>query len=196
VTLGGEVGSEPQREEALRVAMAVPGVRSVRSTIEMRPGLLQAGGPSLSDQARDRRLEAEGRLAFSLHRELADSGLELHAERGHVSVAGKVESAEQRRLALEVASALPHAQGVKDETYFGCPQPPVAEPSLEARAQEAQRALAGSAHLAGYGLSVRIQDGRLLLEGLVASGIEKDLAEALAERAAGQDVEDALQVRS
>ena len=59
----------------------------------------------------------------------------------------------------------------------------------------AERALAGNPHLARYSLKVQDRGGRLILQGRVKTGAEKDLAGRVAREAAGGPVENALLVR-
>jgi hypothetical protein len=66
---------------------------------------------------------------------------------------------------------------------------------LSDRARAAQAALVANKSLAGYGLTVREERGRLLLAGRVRTAAEKDLAALVARDAAGMPVENTVTIQ-
>ncbi|HET7291981.1 MAG TPA: BON domain-containing protein, partial [Vicinamibacteria bacterium] len=141
-----------------------------------------------------RTVEVQTRLAFSLNRELKGTDIEVQAFRGQLTLAGVVDSPEQRHVALDVARQVPDAGDVVDAMHLrkeATPGPGMRAP----RAVIAERALAVNPHLGSYGLKVRQVGDRLVLEGNVQTALERDLAGLVAEREAGGPVENAVEVR-
>jgi hypothetical protein len=58
-----------------------------------------------------------------------------------------------------------------------------------------EQALASNPHLGPFGLGVKVDGNRLVLQGRVRSEIEKELAGAVAREAAGGPVDNAVEVR-
>jgi osmotically-inducible protein OsmY len=203
VTLKGEVPREDFKAEAERVAVAVPGVRSVRNEIVMDPALPPPaeGGRTLGENFDDKALEAKVKLAFSLNKSLDGTDLSVRAYRREVTVGGVVDTPEQHQLALKVAADTADVVKVSDEIQLrGQPAaPPAAATSPSAapgdRARAVKRALAANPSLAAYDIQVREEGGRLILRGRVKTTAEKDLAGLLARDAAGAQVDNALEVR-
>jgi osmotically-inducible protein OsmY len=100
-----------------------------------------------------------------------------------------VASAEQARLAVAVAREAPQVDAVKDELKVR------SGASTPDRVEAVKRALARNAHLSAYRIGVRERNGRLLLEGRVHTGAEKDLAGLLARDAFGDTIDNGLVVR-
>ena len=96
----------------------------------------------------------------------------------------------QKKMALEAAREV---SGVRSVTEA------LAVDGLEGAADPAraaaEAALRASPNLEGAEIAVERRDGRLLLRGRVGSGAERELAGLLARDAAGQPVENALEVR-
>lgn len=196
VSLRGEVASEELKTTATRVASAVPGVREVSNELVVKPALLSNGadGRSLGEALRDRTIEVQTRLAFSLNRELKGTDIEVQAFRGQLTLAGVVDAAPQRHVALEVARQIPDAGDVVDAMHLRAEATP--PPGMRApRAVIAERALASNPHLSSYGLKVRQVGDRLVLEGTVQTALERDLAGLIAEKEAGGPVDNTVEVR-
>lgn len=196
VLLRGEVASEELKAGAGRVAEVAPGVREVRNELVIKAALLGGDpeGRGLGRALRDRAIEVQTRLAFSLNRELEGSDLKVHAAGGRLTVAGAVDSAAQGRVALEVAREIPDVDEVVDGTRLRAEAGSPAAADAP-RAVIAERSLAANPHLAPYGLRVRQVGDRLVLEGSVRTAIERDLAVLISEREGGGAVESALELR-
>jgi osmotically-inducible protein OsmY len=128
VALQGDVPSEELKNEAQQVAQAVPDVRRVVNELRVNPALgpPAGGGRTLGESLDDRALEGKVNLAFSLNRQLQGSDIDVHAYRRQVTLRGSVQSADQRRLAVDVARRTPDVLGVTDE--MSGPGQPVAAP--------------------------------------------------------------------
>ncbi len=196
VSLRGEVASEELKAAASRVAAAVPGVHQVDNDLVVKPALLGEGadGRSLGEALRDRAVEVQTRLAFSLNRELKGSEIEVQALRGQLRLSGRVDSESQRQVALEVARQVPDAGEVVDALRLPA-QASAPTGTGPPRAVIAQNALAANPHLSGYGLRVRQVGDRLVVEGTVQTALERDLARLVAEKEAGGPVDNALELR-
>lgn len=205
VVLRGEVPTEELRLAAERVAASVPDVKQVRN--EIRTGANPApadgaGSRSVGESFDDRALEAKVSTAFSLNRGMKGSDIKVSAFKREVSLTGTVTGEPQKQLALALARDTAGVTGVRDQIAGGpaaggsaaAPAAPGAA-SLSERARAAQAALAANQSLAGYGLTVREERGRLLLAGRVRTAAEKDLAALLARDAAGMPVDNSLTIQ-
>jgi osmotically-inducible protein OsmY len=107
-----------------------------------------------------------------------------------VRLSGQVASPEQRTLALETARGVAGAKDVTDAlTASG------QRPGGDAPRDAAEAAVRANPNLAGAEIVVARRGDRLVLSGHVRSGAERDLAGLLAGNAAGQPVDNALEVR-
>ncbi|MDQ5841131.1 MAG: BON domain-containing protein [Chloroflexota bacterium] len=203
VVLRGEVPTEELRLAAERVAASVPDVKQVRNEIRIggNPAPADAGGRSVGESFDDRALEAKVNTAFSLNREIKGSDIKVSAFKREVTLTGTVTGEPQRQLALALARDTAGVTGVRDQ-IAGSPAaggstaaPAPGAESLSERARAAQAALAANKSLAGYGLTVREERGRLLLAGRVRTAAEKDLATLLARDAAGMPVENSVTIK-
>lgn len=195
VTLRGEVPDEALRQRADAVAGAVPDVRQVVNHLSVAAELTAPGdaGRSLGESLDDKKIEVQVRLAFSLRRELKGTDLAVSAYRREVTLSGEVSSEEQRRLAAEVAQQTGGVASVTDRIRVRGQESPE-RPDADRHAA-VERALAANPNLAPYKIEVRPKGGRIVIEGRVRSGAERDLAGLLARDAAGVPVENAILVR-
>lgn len=194
VTLRGALPDEGLRGRAEQVAAAVPDVRRVVNEISVDAGLRPAADAtrSIGESFDDKALEVQVRLAFSLRRELKGTDIGVSAYRREVTLSGEVGSEEQRGLAVDVAGQTAGVAGVVDRIGVRGQK---GGADAASRRTDVERALAGNANLAPYGLEVQDADGRLVLRGSVRTGAEKDLAGALAREAAGAPVENAINIK-
>jgi hyperosmotically inducible periplasmic protein len=204
VVLRGEVPTEELRLAAQRVAAGVPDVKQVRNEIRTggNPASADgAGSRSIGESFDDRALEAKVSTAFSLNRDMKGSDIKVSAFKREVTLTGSVTGEAQRQLALAVARDTAGVTAVRDQIVGGpaadgsVAAPPAAgSGSLSDRARTAQAALAANQSLAGYGLTVREERGRLLLAGRVRTAAEKELAGLLARDAAGIPVDNSTTI--
>ena len=204
VVLRGEVPTEELRLAAERVAAGVPDVKQVRNEIRTGGNPIPEGGGSRSvgESFDDRALEAKVNTAFSLNRDMKGSDIKVSAFKREVTLTGTVTGEPQRQLALALAGDTAGVTGVRDQIAgspgAGGSAAAAATPGVESlseRARAAHAALAANQSLAGYGLTVREERGRLLLAGRVRTAAEKDLAALLARDAAGTPVENLVTIR-
>jgi hyperosmotically inducible protein len=189
VTLRGSVPREPLVRAAEAVAGDVRGVRQVVNHLrvggEARPdSSSRTWGESLDDET----VEMQVKLALSLSRSLEGADIDVRSFRRNVVLSGELATEAQRALAVGVAKAAAGVAGVTDELR-------VRQAGGGAGGRRAaQRRLDENANLREYGLAVRETRGRLVVEGRVATGAERELAGLLAREAAGRDVENAITV--
>jgi osmotically-inducible protein OsmY len=200
VVLRGEVPSEELRLAAERVAASVPDVKQVRNEIRIGGNPAPADGTgsrSVGESFDDRALEAKVNTAFSLNREMKGSDIKVSAFKREVTLTGTVTGEPQKQLALALARDTAGVAAVRDQIAGGAPGAPTAPGAAPAadRARAAQAALASNQSLAGYGLTVREDRGRLLLAGRVRTAAEKELAALLARDAAGIPVENTVTIQ-
>lgn len=203
VVLRGEVPTEELRSTAERLAAGVPDVKQVRNEIRIggSPAAAEGASRSVGESFDDRALEAKVNTAFSLNRDLKGSDIKVSAFKREVTLTGTVTGEAQKQLALALARDTAGVSGVRDQITAGAAGAaaggaavPGAAP-LSDRARAAQSALAANKSLAGYGLSVREERGRLLLAGRVRTAAEKDLAALVARDAAGIPVENTVTIQ-
>lgn len=208
VVLRGEVPTEELRLAAQRVAAGVPDVKEVRNEIRVGGNAAPVEGSgtrSVGESFDDRALEAKVNTAFSLNREMKGSDVKVSAFKREVTLTGTVTGEAQKQLAVALARDTAGVTGVRDQIAgpgAGAPPAPgAAAPAATGaatssdRARAAQAALAANKSLAGYGLTVREERGRLLLAGRVRTAAEKDLAALLARDAAGVPVENTVTIQ-
>ena len=198
VTLRGQVPSAKVRAAAGRLAEAVPGVRRVANEISVDPRL-ETGATadrSLGENLDDRALEAKVHLAFSLNRGLDGADITVRAYRRQVVLAGAVDSKAQRALAGEIAENAPQVVQVENEIRLRgeAERPDTATADLADPAKRVQRALVENANLSPYRIEVLEKAGRLVLQGRVKTGAEKDLAGYVAREAARGPVDNSLRI--
>ena len=198
VTLRGTVPDAAVVSEAEKVAAAVPEVGQVVNHIRVGAGSERpppGADRTLGENIDDQKLEMQVRLAFSLNRELKGSDVGVKAFRRQVALNGRVVDEAQRRAAIETAAQVPDVAGVMDQLQVG--GAPAAVPATPAAggAAAAEQALAAHPSLGGYGLEVREEGGRLVVDGTVRTPVEKELAGHVAERAAKSEVENAIRIQ-
>ena len=199
VVLRGQVPTQDLRTAAEKVAAEVPDVKQVRNEIQV--GGTAAGaasGRSVGENFDDKALEAKVSMAFSLNREMKGSDVKVSSFKRDVTLSGTVLSDAQKQLAVALAQDTAGVASVNDQIAGGAQPAPAAAPAAAAtqdRGRAAHVALAANKSLAGYGLTVREEGGRLLLTGRVRTAAEKDLAAALAREAAGVPVDNAVTIR-
>jgi len=191
VVLRGKLPQEELKELAESIAAAVPEVRQVVNHLRVTADVVAAAPKtdrSLGESLDDETLEVQVRLAFSLHRDLKGTDIQVEAYRRAVTLEGQVTRVAQRRLASRIARDTPGVASVNDRIR-------VAGLAEEDAAAAVERVLAANANLAPYAISAHEEAGRLVLEGRVRTGAESDLAEVLAGSAAEVPVENRLEIR-
>ena len=196
VVLRGDVPTPELRAAAEQVAAGVPDVKGVRNEVRVAGGAAPADAAharrSVGENIDDRALEAKVRMAFSLNRGMSGSDVKVGAFKREITLSGTVAGDAQRQLAIALARDTAGVAAVKDQ-IAGAPAAGTAAVSDRARA--AQAALAANPTLAGYGLTVVEDAGRLLLAGRVRTAAERDLAALMARDAAGMPVESAVTIQ-
>jgi hyperosmotically inducible protein len=195
VTLDGRVEGEEERARAEALAAAVPGVTRVVNQIQVSAAQAPAPGRTLGETLEDQTVEMRVGLALSLDRELRGSDITVHAYRREVTLGGEVGSQAQRERAVQTARDTTSVAGVADQIRVRA-QGARPGASRAERAAAAQRAVNASPHLAAFNLQVREEGDRLVLRGAVNKPIEKDLAVLLAREAAGDGVDDGVEVHA
>jgi osmotically-inducible protein OsmY len=194
VTLSGRVGSDEEKAAAEQVAITVEGVRRVDNLIAVTPEL----GPrrarsdrSLGQKLDDTALATKVKGAFALHRDLRHLDIRVEAREGKVVLEGRVatpaqaETARTRALTVEGVVDIENRLVVLGEAEAGG--------DLETRIDNV---LAENENLRAYRLRVYERNDRLILEGEVATGAERELAGLLAERAAaGREIRNEIKIR-
>jgi osmotically-inducible protein OsmY len=189
VVLKGALPSADLKGMAKQVAEAVPNVKSVSDEIKVDPQVAPAPEPdrTMGERLDDESLIVQVKLALSLKKELDGASIHVDAFKKAVTLSGTA-TPPQKVLALKTASDTPGVLHVTDSFGSG-------EPGLGKGREAAERALAGNPNLAQRGIRVVENEGRLSLRGTVRTGAEKDLAQLIAERAAGVSVDNLLELK-
>lgn len=195
VTLRGELPSGELEAAAERVAAAVPDVRQVVNHLRLNEALAAASQSSAEDRTIGERLDDEAlavrvRMAFSLNKTLKQARIEVESRKKEVRLSGTVND-EQRRLAVLTASEVSGVGKVSNQLSVATP----AGKGGEERLAAVDRAIRGNANLQGAAIKVRLDGTRIVLEGRVKTGAERDLAGLLARDAAGQAIDNGLEIR-
>jgi osmotically-inducible protein OsmY len=183
VTLSGRVGSDDEKAAAGEVAESVDGVRRVDNLIAVTPelGSRQARSDrSLGQKLDDTALATKVKGAFALHRDLRHLDIRVEAREGKIFLEGQVATPAQAETARTRALTI---EGVVDiESRLVVTGEAEAGGDLATRIESV---LADNDNLRAYRLRVYERDNSLVLEGEVATGAERELAQLLAERSAG-----------
>ncbi len=183
VTLSGEVARVEERAEAERIAATSKGVDRVDNLIAVSPELEQgksAEQPSLGRRLDDATLLAKVKTSLTLHRELSELNLAVNVQDGTVFLEGEAMGADQ---AERVRHLVRNVRGVESvELLLRVSE---TTGTIEQIAAQIETILAQNRDLRAYPLSSSVKDGEIVLEGEVATGAERQLAELLSERLAG-----------
>lgn len=188
VTLRGEVPDVALRARAEALAAAVPDVRQVVNHLQVTagPAPTRSEERTLGETIDDRAVEMRVRLALSLDRDLAEASINVGVVHKQVTLRGEVSDARQAATALRLARETLGVASVVDRLH--------ARGALATRVEGVRRALAADRQLSLRELVVREQGGRIVLDGRVRTGAERELAGLVAEKAAGSPVDNRLQL--
>ncbi len=184
VTLSGQVASDAEKEEAGDIAASVVGIERIENLMavnhELTPELTDdevANRRSLGQRLDDVSLAAKVKASITLHKELKGLDIMVRARDGTVYLKGTVETPEQSEIASRRASVVTGADRVENELQL--------DGSIEELAEQITEALADSENLEKYDLRASAADGSIILQGRVETNAERELAELLAQRVAG-----------
>jgi len=181
VTLRGTVGSVVQREEAVRTARYVTGIKSV--TNRLRVGLL--------DTSRRADADTEAAVLDALNADTAvhAAGIDVAVRDGAVTLSGLVDVASQRDRAERDALAVPGVASVHNRLDVVLPV------SADQVAERITDAIGLDASVGADSITVTVGDDAVTLSGTVRSRADHDAAVMAAAAAPGvADVHDEMRV--
>jgi osmotically-inducible protein OsmY len=162
VTLTGAVDSLPEKMEAEKAAQRVAGVKWVTNKIEVKLSI----GIRLPDQ--DIASAASNALKWNV---ALPENLQVDVKDGLITLTGQVEWRSQKHAAEETVRGLNGVKGVINKITV---KPHIAPAIVKGKIQAA---LARNAFLDSKGIQVKIDGGKITLEGTVYSWLEKEQAE-------------------
>jgi len=166
VTLTGSVGTFTEKLAAEEAAKRVQGVRAVVNDIEV---FIKKSGRRSDTEI------AESALTALRARSMPLESVKVTVTNGWVTLEGEVDYHFEKQEAEQVISALAGVKGVTNKIQVR-PQPMKAE----AVKKEIEEALIRSAQLDARGITVRVEDNKVILEGAVRSWAEREEAERAA----------------
>jgi osmotically-inducible protein OsmY len=124
VTLAGEVRTEAERQEALRIARETDGVRRVEERLTVRPETdrdrpdptaERDGEPGIRDRVDDAWVTTKIQSQFFLDRDIKGRNIDVTTRQGVVTLSGEVESDAERENALRIARETEGVTRVDDQ---------------------------------------------------------------------------------
>ncbi len=162
VTLTGAVNNILARQRAERIARTVKGVRMVENRIVVLP----------ADTFTDQEIRKNVKSALLVDPATDAYELEVEVTNGVVTLSGKVDSWQERRLAGKVAKGVRGVVALQNDVLV---TDPIDRPDPEIQADISQ-ALAWNAFIDDNMIAVEVDDGNVTLSGVVGSAAEKSRA--------------------
>jgi osmotically-inducible protein OsmY len=169
--LTGTVDLYQYKADADKKAHKVKGVKAVRNDIEV------AGGPSMSDQELQQKIQqklATDRVGYGTN---AFNAITVSVQNGEVTLGGHAYGYPDKNSALAVVSTMPGVKDVNDEIQVDPPSPMDDQIRLQVA-----RAIYGYPSLNKYAINpanpirISVQNGHVELYGVVDSKADKDTA--------------------
>jgi osmotically-inducible protein OsmY len=184
VTLTGWVDSYLKKWEAERAAHRVRGVVAVANDIEVRlPG---------SSERTDADIASAAVRALEWDALIPPGNVEVTVSRGWVTLDGQVEWQFQRRAAERAVRRLTGVLGVTNLITVK----PAVEPKPSDLKRRIEKALVRSAETDAERIQVKVEGGKVTLEGTVRAWAERDAAERVAWSAPGvTEVDNKIKIR-
>lgn len=171
VTLTGHVASYAQKFTAERVVQGVHGVRGIAQEVEVRDDF---GEQLADDEIAERALNS---LAWNVT--VPDDKIQVKVQRGWVTLTGKVDWHFQRVAAEHAVRKLSGVLGVSNQISV---QPAIKFSDVKHRIEDA---LKRSAEVEANGITVTVNNNKVILEGKARSWIERGAIERAAWAAPG-----------
>ena len=184
VTLTGRVASFSQKWAAERAAQRVRGVLAVANEIEVRL--------SGSSERTDADIASAAVRALEWDALIPPGNVEVTVSRGWVTLDGQVEWQFQRRAAERAVRRLTGVLGVTNLITVR----PTVEPKPSDLKRRIEKALVRSAETDAERIQVKVEGGKVTLEGTVRAWAERDAAERVAWSAPGvTEVDNKIKIR-
>ncbi|KCV29717.1 BON domain protein [Bordetella bronchiseptica 00-P-2730] len=181
VTLTGHVATYAQKFAAERVVQGVNGVRGIAQEIEVRDGAAR--------QPADDEIAARALNCIAWDVTVPDNKVQVKVQKGRVTLTGKVDWYYQRMAAEHAVRKLAGVLGVSNQIAV---QPLVKPGDIK---QRIESALKRSAEVEARGITVKVDEAKVILEGTARTWLERNAIERAAWSAPGvQSVDDRISV--
>jgi osmotically-inducible protein OsmY len=164
VTLHGPVDNLLARDQAVALAKSIKGVRSVIDQTSIR-----------TVHRTDREIHTDVQRAMESDSATESWQIEVAVEDGTVTLAGQVESWQERQLAGQITKSTLGVRNLKNDILY---VPTVERPDQDLAA-EIRQGMKMDARIDADKIEVKVNDGEVQLSGYVSSSSEKSLAEEL-----------------
>lgn len=201
VTLAGQVDTDAERQEAIRIARATEGVREVVDRLRIAsaaaeprregeaksPGGRAAGDDTLGDPWITVKIESK----YFLDNDVKGRNIDVTTDNGIVTLAGEVSSAGERRQAVLLAQSTEGVKDVRDQLRVSeaktadAARPPMTKVSDEWIEAKIQSKYFLEDDLKGDDIKVSCARGVVTLQGKVETPEEKRIAEDIARETDG-----------
>lgn len=195
VTLRGQVPTEEARELALVIARDTSGVTEVENYLAVDPGTKpNASREGLGQRVADLEIRTMVREKLARDPDLSSKRIDVHVQRGQVTLAGDVDSPVQKSKAEQIAWSVDGVSGVSNQVH--APASMVAAESAEEKlAKRVEFGLYSTRAFDMSQIQIRSRGTTVILGGTVRSQAEKLLADRVAQGVEGvQKIENSLTV--
>jgi len=186
ILLDGSVGTTIQRQLAEEITRSIRGVNEVHNNLLVNK--LIAAKPvdnerTLGEKLDDLTIEASVKTALLLNENVRARDIKVSSLRGHVVLAGSVDSVAEYELARKIADDVEGVVAVQNDIQLSGKENGAVPPKVDDKTlvTQVRAALMVNRNIDSTEIEIGSHNGIVTLTGLVHSGAEKDLVQKIAE---------------